>query len=255
MPNFRPLSETKFINDANLVKPCLFCGIDFTKKSKLSKKEWEARKYCSKACADKSRIGKGGYWTGKKLKPEAIAKMKQSKIGSIAWNKGKKWSQEVKDKFSKARIGTKRPHKGTKWTDESKLKMSNTNKGHYVSEETKEKIRQHRINKPTRVFKDTKIEIKIENELIKRGINYQKQVPLCKIAVVDFYLPEYRIVIQADGCYWHNCPEHGRGEIKNCSEKAIKQDNVLTFNGFNVYRFWEHEINQSVEDCINTIIL
>jgi len=175
------------------------------------------------------------------------------KKGSTPWNKGKKWSQEVKNKFSKARKGTKRPHKGVPWTKASKLKMSNTNKGHFVSEETKEKIRQKRIEKPTRIFKDTSIEIKIENELIKRGIYYQKQVPLCKVARVDFYLPEYRIVIQADGCYWHNCPEHGRGEIKNCSEKDKRQDSVLTFNGFNVYRFWEHEINKSVEGCIDKL--
>ena len=33
-----------------------------------------------------------------------------------------------------------------------------------------------------------------------------------------------------------------------------QQDKVLTFNGFNVYRFWEHEINNSVKNCINKII-
>lgn len=237
-----------------IIKSCLQCEKEFEKKSRNSKKEWEARKFCSKECADKYRIGRySGYWKGKKLKPEAIEKMKKSKLGQLAWNKGKKWSQETLEKMSKARTGKKMPHKGVPWTEESKLKMSKTNKGHFVSEETKEKIRQRRIEKPTRVFKDTSIEIKIENELKKRGIYYQKQVPLCKVARVDFYLPEYRIVIQADGCYWHNCPIHGRGEIKNCSEKDKRQDSVLTFNGFNVYRFWEHEINESVESCIDKL--
>lgn len=129
-------------------------------------------------------------------------------------------------------------------------------RGKKRTEETKEKIRQskvewHKFNS-NRKFKETKIELKIEEELIKRGINYQKQVPLCKIAIVDFYLPEHRVVIQADGCYWHNCPLHGKGFIDK-EDKDIKQNLVLTFNGFNVYRFWEHEINTSVEGCINKI--
>ena len=85
----------------------------------------------------------------------------------------------------------------------------------------------------------------METELKKRNINYQKQIYLCKIATVDFYLSGYRIVIQCDGDYWHNLPE--------VKERDERQDKVLIFNGFNVYRFWEHEINDSVEECINQL--
>lgn len=113
--------------------------------------------------------------------------------------------------------------------------------------ERKEQWREWAVQHPNRKYKDTDIELKIEAELHRRNINYQKQVPLCKIAIVDFYLPEHRIVIQCDGDYWHNLP--GR------KEKAERQDKVLTFNGFNVYRFWEHEINKSTKDCINKIKL
>lgn len=119
------------------------------------------------------------------------------------------------------------------------------NKGTKASEETKQKKREWMIEHPNRVFKDTKIELKMEAELQRRGINYEKQVPLCKVARVDFYLPEYRIVIQCDGDYWHNLPK--------VKERGIKQDSVLTFNGFNVYRFWEHEIKESVEYCVDKI--
>ena len=101
------------------------------------------------------------------------------------------------------------------------------------------------INNPSRVFKDTSIELKVEAELKRRNINYQKQVPLCKVAIVDFYLPEYRIVIQCDGDYWHNLP--------NVKERDEKQDRVLSFNGFNVYRFWEYEINKSAQECIDKL--
>ena len=108
---------------------------------------------------------------------------------------------------------------------------------------------------PNRVFKDTKIELKVEEELKKRNIFYNKQVPLCNVSLVDFYLPCFKTVIQCDGCYWHNCPTHGKGEIKNCGKKDEEKDLVLISNGYKVYRFWEHEINKSVEECISRIKL
>lgn len=236
-------------------KICLECNKEFRKKSKDSKKQWKDRKYCSKSCSDKSRIGKTGYWFGKKLAKSFSDKRNNFEKGHTPWNKNKEWDNETKLKMSVAKKGKKNSHIGIPWTEESKLKMSNTNKGHFVSDETKDKIRQKCLNRKMRYFKDTSIEIKIENELIKRNIYYQKQVPLCKVARVDFYLPEYRIVIQADGCYWHNCPLHGKDKFTKSVEKDKHQDSVLTFHGFNVYRFWEHEINSSVEECINKINL
>ncbi len=52
-------------------------------------------------------------------------------------------------------------------------------------------------------------------------------------------------MIQCDGDYWHNLLDH--------KTRDEQQDKVLTFNGFNVYRFWEHEINESVEKCMKQI--
>src|ERR1700687_4999414 len=81
-------------------------------------------------------------------------------------NKGKHWKIKDTSKMGKHLIGTKRPH----------------------SEEAKRKNREWHTLHPNKVFKETSIEIKVEQELIKRDIIYQKQVPLCKIGVVDFYL-------------------------------------------------------------------
>ena len=180
------------------------------------------------------------------------------KGSSNPWNKGKP-APWVKTHFKKGHkvfggIETrfKKGHKSF-LTEKSLKKMSEATRGiknpFYNKKHTKQskiKIREFQINNPNRVFKDTSIELKIETELQRRKINYQKQVPLCKIARVDFYLPEYRIVIQCDGDYWHNKPEQ---KIRD-----EQQDKVLTFNGFNVYRFWEHEINNSVKNCISKII-
>lgn len=93
--------------------------------------------------------------------------------------------------------------------------------------------------------KDTSIELKMERELERNNICYQKQVPLCNITVVDFYLPEYKIVIYTDGDYWHNLPE-----VKNRDEK---QNEILEKDGYRVLRFWEHEINRSTKECVDRI--
>jgi len=89
--------------------------------------------------------------------------------------------------------------------------------------------------------KDTSIEILIEQELIKNKIPYMKQVPIEGIALVDFLLPN-KIIIQCDGDYWHS-KEINKG-------RDISQDVVLNFNGYKVYRFWEHEIKKSAGKCI-----
>jgi very-short-patch-repair endonuclease len=99
--------------------------------------------------------------------------------------------------------------------------------------------------KRNRVFKETSIELKIKKELNSRDIKYFKNYYLEDIVNVDFFLPKYNLVIQCDGDYWHN-----KLEVK---ERDERQDKVLIENGYKVYRFWEHEINESVEKCINRI--
>ncbi|MBT9164863.1 MAG: hypothetical protein DDT23_00874 [candidate division WS2 bacterium] len=92
--------------------------------------------------------------------------------------------------------------------------------------------------------KNTSIEIAIENELIKRNIPYLKHAPIEGIALVDFLLPDKRI-IQCDGDYWHS-------KRKN-KGKDIAQDVVLHFKGYKVFRFWEKDIRKSASQCIDKI--
>jgi len=176
-------------------------------------------------------------------------KISEKKRGIATRGTGWKQSEETKRKIG---LANSIALKGKKLSKETKKKISEKMKGKTHTKEVKQRLREWNINNPNRKFKDTSIELRMEIELLRRNINYQKQVPLCKIAIVDFYLPEHRIVIQCDGCFYHGCPIHNPNYIKN-KERDERQDKVLTFNGFNVYRFWEHEINKSVEKCINKI--
>lgn len=182
-------------------------------------------------------------WLGKK-RPNLHSEESKRKIS--IYHKGKKHSEEWKRNMS---IGMK----GIPRSEETKQKFRDRMLGTHLSIETKKKLSEYNILHPNRVYKNTSIEIKIETELKRLGINYQKQIPLCKIAVVDFLLKEINTVIQADGCYWHGCPEHFPSNTRR-QEADKNQDTILGLNGYKVVRFWEHEINKSVEECIDKVL-
>lgn len=118
------------------------------------------------------------------------------------------------------------------------------NKNIPQTESVKQKIREARV-KQVMVKKDTSIELSMEKELRTRSINYQKQVPLEKVCVSDFYLSDYRVVIFCDGDYWHNLPNY------KIRDKRINK--VLRTRGYKVYRFWEHDIEKSISSCVDKI--
>lgn len=93
--------------------------------------------------------------------------------------------------------------------------------------------------------RDTGIEIAIEKELIRRGVDYKKQHRIKRIAVVDFFVGD-NIVIQCDGVYWHNLP--------NVKKKDLDQDFTMTFHGYKIFRFNDIEINKSPSKCIDKVI-
>jgi very-short-patch-repair endonuclease len=185
-----------------------------------------------------------------KLKGHIVTEITREKLRKA--NLGKKYpprSIEHRKKMSIKMMGNKSPL-GCKRSDAFKKERSvrmtlcNPMKNPLISRKQMD-TQIARNWKPTFKYSDTSIELKIEAELKLRNINYQKQVWICR-CLVDFYLPETRTIIECDGDYWHNLP--------GAQEKDARKNNLWGFNGFAVYRFWEHEINKSPKDCINKII-
>lgn len=178
--------------------------------------------------------------TNKKLSEQVKRKLSLLHIGMKA-------SKETKQKMAKTRKGKAHPHIGVKgWhhSEEFKRKASLLYKGKHRSEETKRRMRVAHIKymaSGKMKFKDTSIELKIENELKSQAIPFIKQAPVEGVALVDFLLPN-KVIIQADGKYWH------RKELNN--GKDICQDTILGFKGYKIYRFTETEINKSPKRCI-----
>lgn len=169
-------------------------------------------------------------------------------------NYGKKHSLETRIKIGEKSKG-RFPNKKTR------MKMSLIHKGKPATRgmtgkkhslETRNKIRESNINFPNRKFKDTSIELKMEQELKLRNINYKKQFPISTVGIVDFFLKELNLVIECDGCYYHGCPEHYPNFInKKDKNKTERLKNL----GYNVFRFWEHDINRSIQKCVDNLLM
>jgi len=132
---------------------------------------------------------------------------------------------------SEALKGNPSPMEGKHHTQETRKKLSLL---------TTQQLSAGRMKK-----KDSSIEIKMQEALKINNIYYQKQTALCGITVADFYLPEYKIVVYTDGDYWHNLPT-----VKNRDKEQVR---ILEENGYQVLRFWEHEIKASIMECIDKI--
>ena len=158
------------------------------------------------------------------------------------WKKGQHVS--IKTEFKKGHT----LRLGKKW----KVKDTSNYK-HPKSEKHKIKMRKWHLKYPNRKFSNTKIEQKIAEELTKRGICFQQNKGLKNIANVDFFLPDFNIVIEADGCFYHNCLIHYPEYHKETRKADKRKTKKLIKEGFKVYRFWEHEINKSPEECIDRL--
>ncbi|HUW44773.1 MAG TPA: NUMOD3 domain-containing DNA-binding protein [Dehalococcoidia bacterium] len=220
------------------------------------------RYWLDKKLSEEHKIKISNAHKGKTLSKEHKQKISRVLKGIITWNKGQKgiYSEDHRRKISTSSKGNKH-NKDRKASEDTKRRMSDaqkkiTHSGRFkkgnmhryyektFSEEHKNKIREARLKQ---VFpqKDTSIEVAMQNELTQRGIIYEKHLPVCGVCQPDIVFPERKIIIQCDGDYWHNLPE--------MVEKDRRQDKALRANGWQVLRFWEHEIKDNVQRCVDEI--
>ena len=196
--------------------------------------------------------------TGMKFSEEHCKNIGLSKKGQVPWIKGRKHDEKTVIKMKKS-SPKKRPWRlGLSPTKETCIKISNTLKGNIpwnkglkgcYSEETLKNMSDSQIawlKSNLNRFKDTTIEIAIEKQLQEKEISYLKQFFIKNVGIVDFFLPDYNIIIECDGDYWHNL------------ERVRKKDSNRDFASMFCYqyktiRFWEHEIKKSPANCMKRI--
>lgn len=79
----------------------------------------------------------------------------------------------------------------------------------------------------------------------------------------DFVFKREKVVVFVDGCFWHSCPLHGSvpksnkdfwlKKFKANVERDCRTDLVLRSQGWQVIRFWEHDVKTDAEYCAESV--
>lgn len=115
---------------------------------------------------------------------------------------------------------------GYKCSDEQKHNMAIGQRKRWVNQSNEDRF-------------SSSIEVKFEKHLIESRIKYYHSYLITDISnpyLCDFYLPDYKTIIECDGTYWHNYPF---GNIKD----HIRNKELVS-KGYTVLRYWEFEINK-----------
>jgi len=200
-------------------------------------------------------------------RPEIKKKVQktQYKKGHVPWSKGRKRPEISGDNHpfrkdpslmkkiqSNPNVIKNRFKKGiTPW---------NKGKTGVYSNEVIARLREARLS---RIFpkKDTSIEVKMQKELEKRGFYFQKHTILFNRLQPDIIFPGERLAVFCDGDYWHANPAFLEKRKKSKLDKSQmfnrKRDEahnkLLKDQGWQFLRFWESDIKENVELCVDKI--
>lgn len=104
--------------------------------------------------------------------------------------------------------------------------------------------------------RDTGPEMALRRELHGMGVRYRLghriELPGRRAVKPDLTWREARVAVFVDGCFWHQCPDHGRAPKSNLDywvpklarnvERDQAQTAALHALGWKVLRLWEHEL-------------
>ena len=178
---------------------CKNCGKEFY--------VWAAKikegggKYCSKKCSDESHMFRI------KRTCQNCGKIFQVVPSRIKLGGGKYCSLKC--------MGI--AYKERKFTEETRRKLSESRVKYLSSSKSKGKGKTY----------DTKIELAFEAQLRANEIKYLKQYNAEGIACVDFFIPEYKIIVECDGDYWHSKEDHKQRDV----DKTFR----LRFKGYKIF--------------------
>lgn len=109
--------------------------------------------------------------------------------------------------------------------------------------------------------KDTTPELALRKTLWKMGYRYRLKNKLP--GKPDIVFPGVKLAVFIDGCFWHGCPEHNTTPKSNAQfwavklnknkERDRKVNELLMDAGWEVLRFWEHEIKKDLELVVRKI--
>ncbi len=109
--------------------------------------------------------------------------------------------------------------------------------------------------------KNTSIELLLRRVLWKNGVRYRKN---CKDVPgkPDISIKKYKLAVFCDGDFWHGKEYHGvksnsrywDEKIKRNRERDLEVTIRLRDEGWTVLRFWESEIRNDLNDCVQKVL-
>jgi len=98
--------------------------------------------------------------------------------------------------------------------------------------------------------RDTGAEILLRQALHRLGLRYRVNLRGLP-GTPDIALTRARIAVFVDGCFWHQCPEHGvmpkanrewwKAKLEGNTERDRRKDRALRELGWLPFHVWEHE--------------
>lgn len=80
----------------------------------------------------------------------------------------------------------------------------------------------------------------------------------------DFWLPDRKLAIFADGCFFHRCPEHfqmpksnqdyWKPKIERNCERDDEVDAKLRERGITPVRIWEHDLTDNLQPAVEKVL-
>jgi very-short-patch-repair endonuclease len=242
------LKKDKIIQDKyNGVHPTCQCGC-----GQQTRYEAKLKDYCKWISGHQSRIP-GHFGDPKSEKRvQSIIKTRKDKFASGEYNHIK---QAVKSRDS-VTLG-KKISQGAKGVP--KPKPEGFGVGRIQSKATREKMSKTAKNKwetgdiGKKKHYTSKLEKAFSNILDLLDIKYQQFFYAKDIkSFYDFYLPDYNIIIEVDGDFWHCNPnsKHNIPKYKSQQQNIIKdkiKSQWAIDNGYRLLRFWENDINNNIK--------
>lgn len=105
--------------------------------------------------------------------------------------------------------------------------------------------------------KTSNLQKNVFNELKEKFKTLNVELEYCfDFYKIDIAFPDYKLAIEIDGDYWHGNPDiyscFNVHQIKRKKHDKIKQQYIENKN-WKVLRFWEHDINENIQNCISKV--
>ena len=113
--------------------------------------------------------------------------------------------------------------------------------------------------------RDTEPELALRRVLHAKGHRYRVHYKLHGLRQrIDIAFVSKKVAVFVDGCFWHNCPEHGtfpknnaewwRNKLRENQERDRHTTQLLNRLGWTVMRIWEHEPPEAAAQSISSVL-